>query len=212
MRGLHVGCGARVEDGWTNIDLEPSAAGVQRVDVTKGLPFDSDSFDFVYTEHFLEHLTRVDAERFLNDAWRVLKPGGAIRISTPDMEALAELYLAALKWRDPKKWGSGELMAKNKNVDAGNDAAWPDPMRFYAPVGWVPNDPCDLVNGGMRLWGHLHLWDYPALSNTLLALGFDLVGRAKHGRTRYPGMLLEGRPDLRDLIVEGQKLDTSSAR
>jgi len=204
MTGLHVGCGARVEQGWINIDLEPSAPGVKAVDVTKGLPFESDSIDFVYSEHFLEHLTRVDAERFLNDAWRVLKPGGAIRISTPDMEALAELYLEALKFNRPESWGTAELMAKGKISARGIDH-WADPLKFFAPVGWIPRDPSDLINGGSRMWGHLHIWDAPALTGTLLALGFDLVGTAPHGRSRYPGMLTEGRPSLRDLIVEAQK-------
>lgn len=188
MKGLHVGCGARVEKGWVNIDLNPSTAGVQNVDVRRGLPFETASFDFVYSEHFIEHLERREGEYFVLEAARVLRPGGVIRISTPDMESLAQLYLAALRFRTSPQ-----------------AQATPDPAAFFAPVGWVPQDPAELINGGMRYWEHRHLWDFESMSRSLYLAGFSGVARAKHGHTRYPGVLLEGRPSLRDLIVEGQK-------
>lgn len=199
MIGLHVGCGARVEDGWVNIDLEPSDTRVKNVDVRNGLPFDGGSFDFVYSEHFLEHLDRRTGEYFISEASRVLKPGGVLRISTPDMEALAHLYLAALRYRADVALGS---VVDGRHITSG---ARPDPLKFFAPVGWVPEDPCELMNGGMRYWEHKQLWDCESLSATFNRYRFENVARAKHGHTRWPGMLLEGRPSLRDLIIEGQK-------
>lgn len=190
MSGLHVGCGARIEDGWTNVDLEPLDARVVRVDVRQQLPFDGGTFDMVYSEHFLEHIERHEAVLFLAECFRVLKPGGALRVSTPDMEFLARLYLEAVTGNGPDG-----LPTDPKD----------NPLKYYKPVGWEPVDPAELINGGMRLWEHRFIWDYLALSKTLLGLGFDLVGRAPYRRTRYEGMLLEGRPDLTELIVECNK-------
>jgi SAM-dependent methyltransferase len=62
-------------------------------DLSKGIPFASDSVDIVYHSHVLEHLDRPIAERFLAETLRVLKPGGISRIVVPDFEALCRAYL-----------------------------------------------------------------------------------------------------------------------
>ena len=49
-------------------------------------PTDDSTVDFVYSSHFLEHLYRADAQRILRESFRVLKLGGTIRISVPDLE------------------------------------------------------------------------------------------------------------------------------
>jgi len=61
-------------------------------DLAYGIPFDDVTADFVYSSHFLEHLYRADAQRILQDSFRVLKPGGTIRVSVPDLEYAISLY------------------------------------------------------------------------------------------------------------------------
>jgi ubiquinone/menaquinone biosynthesis C-methylase UbiE len=54
----------------------------------KGLPFDGASFDCVFSNTILHHIP--DPRPFIADAWRVLKPGGALLIRDlfrPDSEA-----------------------------------------------------------------------------------------------------------------------------
>lgn len=63
-------------------------------DLGYGIPFDHGTADFVYSSHFLEHLYRTDAQRILQESFRVLKPGGTIRISVPDLEYAVSLYHA----------------------------------------------------------------------------------------------------------------------
>src|SRR5262249_44741911 len=62
-------------------------------DLSKGIPFASDSVDIVYHSHVLEHLDRPVAQRFLAETLRVLKPGGISRIVLPDFELLCRAYL-----------------------------------------------------------------------------------------------------------------------
>jgi len=57
------------------------------------LPYDSNSVDHIFSEHFIEHLSRRDAELLLRECNRVLKPSGHIRISTPDLNTIARDYL-----------------------------------------------------------------------------------------------------------------------
>lgn len=61
-------------------------------DLASGLPFESGVVQYIYTSHFLEHLYRADAIRLLRECHRVLKPGGIIRISVPDLEYALNLY------------------------------------------------------------------------------------------------------------------------
>lgn len=76
----------------TGIDLRDTfdpeaAAGVrlQRADAT-AMPFDTDTFDFVYSYHVLEHIPRYrDA---LSEMNRVLKKGGGLWIGTPNRSRL----------------------------------------------------------------------------------------------------------------------------
>jgi predicted SAM-dependent methyltransferase len=88
---LHLGCGNHLLAGWANLDFGV-ADGVIRCDLTQPLPVDPESIDAIFTEHFIEHITRAEAQRLLADCHRVLKRGGVMRISTPNLEALVEQY------------------------------------------------------------------------------------------------------------------------
>ena len=57
-----------------------------------GLPFRDQTIDFVYSSHFLEHLDKERARKFLAECFRVLKPSGVARIAVPDLEYAWELY------------------------------------------------------------------------------------------------------------------------
>lgn len=57
-----------------------------------GIPLPDASVDFIFTAHLLEHLTRADAQRLTRAMWRVLKPGGCVRITVPDLARAFELY------------------------------------------------------------------------------------------------------------------------
>ncbi len=93
VRRLNVGCGRTFHPEWTNVDLEPVDPRVLTHDVRRGLPFDDNTFDVVYHSHVLEHLAPEDGERLVAECYRVLKPGGVLRIVVPDLEQIARLYL-----------------------------------------------------------------------------------------------------------------------
>ncbi len=108
-RLLNVGCGERFHRAWTNIDLESIDPSVQQCDITKGLPFADQQYDAVYHSHVLEHLDPTDGDRLLEDCYRVLKPGGVLRIVIPNLEQIATLYLENHR----QAWGGDETAATN---------------------------------------------------------------------------------------------------
>lgn len=96
LRLLNLGCGDHVHDAWVNVDVAPSGPGVIRFDLQEGLPFEDGAFDAVYSSHMLEHLPRPLVLGFLEDCFRVLRPGGVIRLVVPDLEAICRLYVRIL--------------------------------------------------------------------------------------------------------------------
>ena len=96
-RLLNIGCGERWHPSWVNVDVAPRAASVIAADAARGLPFPDAHFDAVYHSHVIEHIRRADVPRFIGECRRVLKPQGVLRVATPDLERLSELYLQRLR-------------------------------------------------------------------------------------------------------------------
>lgn len=94
---LNIGCGSTFHPAWINLDLHSTSPHVRAHDVRKQLPFPDTSIDAVYTAHMLEHLDRQAAESAVREMWRVLRPGGVVRIVVPDLAGIASAYLAALE-------------------------------------------------------------------------------------------------------------------
>ena len=63
-------------------------------DLRKGLPFADNSVDFIYFGQAIEHLNPLyEVPQFVAECRRVLRPGGIVRISTPDLDVLLASYL-----------------------------------------------------------------------------------------------------------------------
>ncbi len=97
FRMLNIGCGATFHSDWINVDVASSDPCVRALDICNGLPYASESIDFCYSSHVLEHLRRLDARNLLVDCRRVLKREGVIRLVVPDLESLVRDYLSILE-------------------------------------------------------------------------------------------------------------------
>lgn len=60
----------------------------EQIDITKPLPFDDGSIDFIFTEHVIEHVYFHQGVSFLREANRVLKSGGKIRTVCPFIDVI----------------------------------------------------------------------------------------------------------------------------
>src|SRR5690606_3528870 len=70
---------------------------VKSFNLLKGIPLKDESVDVVYHSHLLEHFSKNDGFRFMQECFRVLKPSGVIRIAVPDLEIIAKEYLRNLE-------------------------------------------------------------------------------------------------------------------
>lgn len=96
---LNVGCGnehlvANSKDNVVvNIDLNDDVQCEWTMDLeTEDFPFMDNEVFGIIAKHVVEHIWHRD--RFMNEMWRVLKPGGKIYIETP--KAGTDSY-----WKDP---------------------------------------------------------------------------------------------------------------
>jgi len=98
MKYLNLGCGKTysTEEVWTNIDFIGTGKEVIVHNLLNGIPYEDNTFDLAYSSHVLEHFTKDDGELFVAECFRVLKPGGVLRIVVPDLEAIVRNYIRLL--------------------------------------------------------------------------------------------------------------------
>ena len=101
---LHLACGNRILPGWANIDLIGPHTVIKH-NLTRRFPISDGCIEYIFNEHFIEHVTREDARKILNQCFRVLRPGGVLRITTPDLRNLVDAYLK----NDLERWNSVEF-------------------------------------------------------------------------------------------------------
>jgi predicted SAM-dependent methyltransferase len=94
---LNIGCGNQFHSSWINIDLVPADPSVMACNITNGLPFEDNTFAAVYHSHVLEHLSHTESDRLIAECYRVLRPGGILRVVVPDLEQIAACYLASIQ-------------------------------------------------------------------------------------------------------------------
>ena len=88
---LHLGCGPKYIPGFTHVDVI-GGDHIHHQGTVSELPFPDDSADLIYASHILEHFSRLDIQKVLCEWYRVLRPGGILRIAVPDFSACAKIY------------------------------------------------------------------------------------------------------------------------
>jgi SAM-dependent methyltransferase len=91
-RFIHLGCGRINHPDFINVDLclYPHVHYLRDI---KDLTIFPDSFaDLIYVSHCLEHIPHPKVASVLMEWWRVLKPGGILRLSVPDFDTMVQIY------------------------------------------------------------------------------------------------------------------------
>lgn len=94
---LNLGCGKRYHKEWTNVDFKSNSDNVIECNLLNGIPFQDCKFEVVYHSHVLEHFTKSEGRKFIEECYRVLKKNGIIRIAVPDLEQIVREYLTNLE-------------------------------------------------------------------------------------------------------------------
>lgn len=153
---LHLGSNKTIMNSWLCSDLVPQNNQSIFLDVTEKFPFRDNSFDYIFSEHLIEHLTQEEGLFMLQESYRVLKVNGRIRIATPDMETIIRLY-------SERRENFGEEYIK-----------WSTDHFTTYHSGY---DPVVVVNTLFHEWKHQFLYDFNFLKNKLSECGFKDIER-----------------------------------
>jgi predicted SAM-dependent methyltransferase len=153
VRKLQLGAGGNDPTGWLNTDIAPKRDEVY-LDATKRFPFPDGSFHYVFSEHMISVVSWKGGIAMLKECYRVLAPGGKLRVVTPNLAKFVQ------------------LLAGNPDADA---------QRFIAAklrlTGW-PKSPVSgayIFNRQVREWGSQFLYDPATLRKSFELAGFKQI-------------------------------------
>ena len=93
---------------YVSIDQRPRSDWSIQHDLTTPIPLPDQTVDRILTEDFLEHLELGEIERLLCECYRILKPGGFMRIGVPDYRNPKDRHCLAA--------GKDPLMTQHKTL------------------------------------------------------------------------------------------------
>jgi SAM-dependent methyltransferase len=166
---LIVGAGAQRREGWVSTDIGPGAP--EYMDITRALPLAARSVDMIFGEQVIEHLPKRTMRRFLSECSRVLKPGGILRVATPDMEAIARLYVAD--------------DASFRNAAERTRRTFP---QLWSQVYGESATPSDLVNYFFYEHAHRYIYDFGTLRDLMVQSGLHDIRRTPYGVSSTPDL------------------------
>ena len=159
-RKLHIGCQTQLLKGWLNVDIQPKSDEVMFMDATQSFPFADESFDYIYSEHMIEHISYSEGAYMIQECFRCLKKNGILRIATPDFDFLIGL-------------------AASQKSDVQSRYIKYSVLR-HMPQG-TPENHVFVVNNFFKDWGHKFIYDFNALSESLKKRGFEKVQQCSVG-------------------------------
>ena len=205
-------------DGWLNItwwgipfddminkevegyEIYKSKNGVDvlNYDVTKGLPFEDNSINYIYSSHFIEHLTFEESIEFFKECKRILRKDGIIRIICPDLE----------KWINSYIKNDQQFFDKYKQqitIDS------PDNYLYYLLDRITTKG--QIMCSNFYNWDHKWMWDFESMELVLKDIGFNEIQKSSSlvsdipevESVEAPSIELFGKRILESLYVESVK-------
>ncbi len=195
VRKLNLGAGNNPIKGWFNTDFRPRRWDVAHMDARKEFPFPEEFFDYILGEHLIEHLTLEESQSMLQECFRTLKRGGKLRLSTPDLKFITNLYTPTSENEEYIKSITKRFLPSLKEKSD------------YRPLF--------VINNAFYNFGHKFLYDEGLLKEVFEYAGFHNLQRFKYGQSKdynllniemhSKGVEIKGISEIESLVLEGTK-------
>lgn len=180
IRKLQIGAGENSRAGWLNTDIEP-VRDQTFLDATEPFPMPDGSIHYIYHEHLIEHISYPQGLAMLKESYRVMAPGGKMRVATPNLRKFIGLF------QETKSPQEQQYMLEKM--------AWHE-----WPV--TPDPECYILNQQLRQWGHRFVYTPKLLRASLEAAGFQDIRELAAGESSDPvfrGIELRAFSSVRDI-------------
>ncbi len=157
---LQIGGGKHTLPGFLNIDIFEPADLI--FDIREGIPLESTSVNFIFSEHFMEHIDYPKSTKFfISECFRILNTDGQIVIGVPDTQKIIKGYMS----KDSALWQT-YLNSWYKNRDCLDDF-----NTYIDLVNYHMRDQDDSEKYNPHFWGY----DFEKLESLLVNAGFKSV-------------------------------------
>lgn len=160
---LQLGSGGNLLPDWLNTDKSVCGclAGSVYMNVGKKFILPDNSVDYIFTEHMIEHVDYTQVKNMLSECYRVMKTDGVIRIATPNLQFLDDLY------HNPQKEINEQY------------------VEWAAQKAGLPSSSVYVVNHFHTAWGHQIIYDFDTLSALLAEFGFKDVRQCEMSKSEH---------------------------
>ena len=166
--------------------FRPGKWPLQIHDLRKPLPFADETFEAAYTSHTIEHLYFEQALNLLEEIYRVLAPGGILRVVVPDLRSMVKEYFEMLSSGDTTGSAAQELNHR---------------LLFREPHGPRGNFWQRIRVLRIELDTHKWMYDIDSLSMIVEQTGFVNVKQCGYLQSEIPVI---GEVEIANRIEEGE--------
>ena len=218
---LHLGCGNVRIDGYINIDINTLLSPDVIDDIRQLEQFNTNTISVIYICHTLEHLTRFQYSSALKRWYQLLKKGGELRISVPDMDKAFKAYYS----NDLVFFKNGGVECQGENIEQNlvNYFASYDKNDYsggpIVPAEKIKSKLNELDKYNFCKWcvsmipidapykAHINAFDYSKLNKMLKNAGFNNITKSEYKKSTLNilrGNFFDNRPVV-SLFVEATK-------
>ena len=178
LKYLDIGCGPNPSKEFINLDYLWSRDIDVCWDLTKNeLPFSTNKFEGVFTEHCFEHIPFESFKAIMKEVYRTLKKGGDLRLIMPDGEIYLDIY------QNRKNGGNEKMPFENGYISL-----------------------MHRINGIFRNHGHLFIYDFETVKIILQEIGFKNITKENYNHGRNNKLLRDSEwRSNESLYVEASK-------
>lgn len=169
---------------------------VNIVDIRKKFPYLDNSFDFIYCSQVIEHLQKHDLIKLIEECLRVLKPGGIIRILTPDLEKIIKLYSS----HDLNTFKENDFLESKNLCDHFNAIFYPrshvftDKRTFTTRIlDFLPEQ-------------HKYIYDFNTISEMFQKAGYENIKSVETKDTVFPDAKILDKAQDVSILLEAKKI------
>lgn len=169
---LNVGSGPRWnKEGWHRLDYKiagQTGTSPLVLGTAEKMELADSSVDIIFSSHMVEHIPQCRLPLVFAEFWRVLKPGGLVRLLTPDLKKLASAYVND----DDRFWE--EALAEDENIrtDLGRGGSF---LNFVISPGQDTALFDRTLNTFITGIAHQACYDFQMLRILLENAGFDEI-------------------------------------